>query len=129
LDFRYGKRTKIDFHKNFHRTRTTLEANAAMRSIVRRDTGASYEEFLEAIVFLSNLLAFGATTIAAILQGPLGSGDQRQCGPNPDVDGVDRDAGAEVPAVEIDVLLVVIDAGGASAAATVLLSRSVGVVG
>src|SRR6202043_2602793 len=25
---------------------TTLEANAAMRSIVRRDTGASYEEFL-----------------------------------------------------------------------------------
>ena len=26
---------------------TTLEANAAMRSIVRRDTGESYEEFLE----------------------------------------------------------------------------------
>src|SRR5450631_2009912 len=26
---------------------TTLEANAAMRSIVRRDTGASYEEFLK----------------------------------------------------------------------------------
>jgi transposase len=25
---------------------TTLEANAAMRSIVRRDTGESYEEFL-----------------------------------------------------------------------------------
>src|SRR5208283_4634519 len=25
---------------------TTLEANAAMRSIVRRDNGASYEEFL-----------------------------------------------------------------------------------
>jgi transposase len=33
-----GKRIAIDA--------TTLEANAAMRSIVRRDTGASYEEFL-----------------------------------------------------------------------------------
>jgi len=28
---------------------TTLEANAAMRSIVRRDTGESYEEFLEGL--------------------------------------------------------------------------------
>ena len=28
---------------------TTLEANAAMRSIVRRDTGESYEEFLTAL--------------------------------------------------------------------------------
>jgi transposase len=28
---------------------TTLEANAAMRSIVRRDTGESYEEFLKAL--------------------------------------------------------------------------------
>src|SRR5437660_1919180 len=28
---------------------TTLEANAAMRSIVRRDTGASYEEFLRGL--------------------------------------------------------------------------------
>ena len=45
------------------------------------------------------------------------------------MDGVDRDAGAEVPAVEIFVLLVMIDAGGSTAAATVLLSRSVGVVG
>jgi transposase len=33
-----GKRVAIDA--------TTLEANAAMRSIVRRDTGASYDEFL-----------------------------------------------------------------------------------
>src|ERR1019366_1888181 len=39
------------------------------------------------------------------------------------VDGVDRNAGAEVPAVEIEVLLVVIDASGSAAAATVLLSR------
>ncbi|HMF74976.1 MAG TPA: hypothetical protein VK604_04880, partial [Bryobacteraceae bacterium] len=28
---------------------TRLEANAAMRSIVRRDNGASYEEFLKAL--------------------------------------------------------------------------------
>ena len=56
-------------------------------------------------------------------------GDERQCGPDPGVDRSDRDAGAEVPAVEIEVLLVVIDAGGFAAAATVLLSRSVGVAG
>src|ERR1022692_1621619 len=35
-------------------------------------------------------------------------GDQRQCGAHAGVDGVDRDAGAEVPAVEIEVLVVVI---------------------
>jgi len=28
---------------------TTLEANAAMRSIVRRDSGESYEDFLKAL--------------------------------------------------------------------------------
>lgn len=36
-----GRRMAIDA--------TTLEANAAMRSIVRRDTGASYEEFLRGL--------------------------------------------------------------------------------
>jgi transposase len=36
-----GKRVAIDA--------TTLEANAAMRSIVRRDTGESYEEFLRGL--------------------------------------------------------------------------------
>ena len=45
------------------------------------------------------------------------------------MDGADRDVGAEVPAIEIDVLLVVVDIGGFAAAATVLLSRSVGVAG
>jgi hypothetical protein len=91
----------------------------------------------ETIVFLSNLLAFGATTIAAIykdrwqvelffkalkadIEDQDVCGNQRQCGPDPGVDGADRDAGAEVPAVEIDVLLVVVDPGGAAAAATVL---------
>jgi transposase len=34
---------------------TTLEANAAMRSIVRRDTGESYDEFLTTLA--SNLRA------------------------------------------------------------------------
>jgi transposase len=34
---------------------TTLEANAAMRSIVRRDTGASYEEFLTGLAKASGI--------------------------------------------------------------------------
>lgn len=34
---------------------TTLEANAAMRSIVRRDTGESYQEFLEALAKSSGI--------------------------------------------------------------------------
>ena len=42
-----GKRVAIDA--------TTLEANAAMRSIVRRDTGASYEEFLTALAKASGI--------------------------------------------------------------------------
>ena len=48
-------------------------------------------------------------------------GDQRQRGPDPGVDGVDRHAGVEVPAIEIEVQLVVIESGRAAAAATVLL--------
>ncbi len=42
-----GKRVAIDA--------TTLEANAAMRSIVRRDTGESYEEFLRGLAKASGL--------------------------------------------------------------------------
>lgn len=42
-----GKRVGIDA--------TTLEANAAMRSIVRRDTGASYEEFLMGLAKASGM--------------------------------------------------------------------------
>ena len=34
---------------------TTLEANAAMRSIVRRDTGATYEEFLTGLAKASGI--------------------------------------------------------------------------
>jgi len=34
---------------------TTLEANAAMRSIVRRDTGESYEEFLKGLARTSGI--------------------------------------------------------------------------
>ena len=48
---------------------------------------------------------------------------------DPGVDGADRDAGAEVPAVEIEVLLVIVDAGGIAAATIVLLSGSVGLAG
>jgi len=43
----HGKRIGIDA--------TTLEANAAMRSIVRRDTGASYEEFLRGLAQASGM--------------------------------------------------------------------------
>jgi transposase len=42
-----GKRVGIDA--------TTLEANAAMRSIVRRDTGESYEEFLTGLAKASGM--------------------------------------------------------------------------
>jgi transposase len=42
-----GKRLAIDA--------TTLEANAAMRSIMRRDTGASYEEFLTGLAKASGI--------------------------------------------------------------------------
>jgi len=42
-----GKRVGIDA--------TTLEANAAMRSIVRRDTGASYDEFLAGLARASGI--------------------------------------------------------------------------
>ena len=42
-----GKRIGIDA--------TTLEANAAMRSIVRRDTGKSYEEFLSGLAKASGM--------------------------------------------------------------------------
>src|ERR1035437_5354794 len=42
-----GKRVAIDA--------TTLEANAAMRLIVRRDTGASYEEFLTGLAKASGI--------------------------------------------------------------------------
>jgi transposase len=42
-----GKRIAIDA--------TTLEANAAMRSLVRRDTGASYEQFLTGLAKASGI--------------------------------------------------------------------------
>ena len=42
-----GQRIRIDA--------TTLEANAAMRSIVRRESGESYEEFLRGLAKASGL--------------------------------------------------------------------------
>ena len=41
---------------------TTLEANAAMRSIVRRDTGESYEEFLRGLAKASGIETQAAKT-------------------------------------------------------------------
>jgi hypothetical protein len=103
------------------------------------------EEKQESIVFLSNLLGFGATTIAAIYKdrwqvelffkalkqtlkiktfvGTSANAVRTQ------VDGSDRHAGAQVPAIEIDVFLVPVDSGRAAAATTVFLSGSMGVAG
>jgi transposase len=44
---------------------TTLEANAAMRSIVRRDTGETYQEFLK-----GDRAAGGAAAVLALLAAP-----------------------------------------------------------
>ena len=55
--------------------------------------------------------------------------DQRQCCADPGVDGSNRDAGAEVLAIEIEVCLVIVDAGRVAAATTVFLSGSVGLAG
>ena len=45
------------------------------------------------------------------------------------MDGIDRHAGAEVSAIEIEVQLVVVEFGRAATAAIVLLPRSVDVAG
>ena len=50
---------------------TTLEANAAMRSIVRRDTGESYEEFLRGLAKASGIADADA-------RGPGAAGPQAQ---------------------------------------------------
>ena len=49
-----GKRIAMDA--------TTLEANAAMRSIVRRDTGESYEEYLRGLAKASGIATPTVTT-------------------------------------------------------------------
>ncbi len=53
-----GKRVVIDA--------TTLEANAAMRSIVRRDTGASYEEFLMGLAKASGMATLTREDLARL---------------------------------------------------------------
>ena len=45
---------------------TTLEANAAMRSIVRRDNGASYDEFLTDLAILSGIETPGRDDLARV---------------------------------------------------------------
>src|SRR5665213_3043152 len=52
--------------------------------------------------------------------------DQREGGPDSGLDDADRNAGAEVPAVEIDVLGVTIESGCAAAATNVLLPGPLG---
>jgi hypothetical protein len=52
---------------------TTLEANAALRSIARRDTGEAYQEFLRKLAHASGI----ETPPAPIWPGSIGS-DQRR---------------------------------------------------
>jgi hypothetical protein len=54
LDLLKGKTVGVDA--------TTLEANAAMRSIVRRDNGASYDEFLAELARESGITTPAETT-------------------------------------------------------------------
>jgi transposase-like protein DUF772 len=61
-----GKRIAIDA--------TTLEANAAMSSIVRRDTGESYEEFLVGLAKASGMATPTREDLARL--------DRKRC-PNP----------------------------------------------
>src|SRR6266850_35248 len=52
---------------------TTLEANAALRSIVRRDSGESYDEFLTTLAKASGIGTPGAPTC----RGSIGSGRRK----------------------------------------------------
>jgi len=52
---------------------TTLEANAALRSIVRRDTGESYQDFLTKLAHASGI----ETPTALIWRGWIGSGRRK----------------------------------------------------
>ena len=50
---------------------TTLEANAALRSIVRRDSGESYEEFLTTLAKASGIVFVSAVVAVPVLLGVL----------------------------------------------------------
>ena len=52
---------------------TTLEANAALRSIVRRDTGESYQDFLTKLAQASGI----ETPTRAVWRASTGSGSRR----------------------------------------------------
>src|SRR5437879_6416360 len=56
---------------------TTLEANAAMRSIVRRGTGESYDQFLRGLAKASGIHV-GAFNLSLILRKLLGAGPPRE---------------------------------------------------
>src|SRR5262249_32458328 len=65
----------------------------------------------------------------ADLEDPDLRGDQRQRSADPGVDRADCDAGVEIPAIEIDVLLVAVDSGSPVTATVVPLPGSVGLAG
>ena len=60
--------------KTFGIDATTLEANAALRSIVRRDTGEGYREFLEALARESGIETPTREDIAKVDRGRKGKG-------------------------------------------------------
>jgi len=71
--FLKGQRIAIDA--------TTLEANAAMRSIVRRDTGESYEEFLRGLAKKIGAVRVrdpAMTSLTLIYTKPLSSADRER---------------------------------------------------
>ena len=57
---------------------TTLEANAALRSIVRRDSGETYQEFLTRLAQASGI----ETRRAPNWRGSIGSGRRRAAMPS-----------------------------------------------
>jgi len=57
---------------------TTLEANAALRSIVRRDTGQSYQEYLEALAKASGIANPTRADLAKIDRKRKGKGSNKE---------------------------------------------------
>jgi transposase len=79
---------------------TTLEANAALRSIVRRDTGDGYREFLEGLAKESGIETPTREDIAKIDRKRKGKGsnDEWESPSDPDA-GISRMPGASTPDV------------------------------
>ena len=79
---------------------TTLEANAALRSIVRRDTGEGYREFLEGLAKESGIETPTREDLTKIDRDRKGKGSNDEWGSPSDPDaGISRMPGASTPDV------------------------------